>query len=249
MIKTHEQPFSYGAGGRMSQVQIAVYQARGELPLIVASERDDNPGPSLTNSIEDLANAVWRDLLPHAEGVQVIEHYPAREPRLGPWDDETFDLVTFETETPYAVAQPVWRSLSASDVAAMIGDQDAHRAERVYVAERRSEGAGDLRVYVEEGGQQRPLPHVVWHSPTGYEWHFGGAGPADLALSILADHLGERPTPDELAHGEPRCWKLHQAFKWAVIAPAPHEGFRLPAHEIAAWLERYARETGEVDTD
>jgi hypothetical protein len=68
MIKTHDQLFTYGSGGRTSQVQIAVYQARGELPLIIATERDDNPGPSLTNSIEDLASAVWWELLPRTEG-------------------------------------------------------------------------------------------------------------------------------------------------------------------------------------
>ena len=30
------------------------------------------------------------------------------------------------------------------------------------------------------------VPHlVVHHSPTGYEWGYGGSGPADLALNIL----------------------------------------------------------------
>ncbi|HXR05085.1 MAG TPA: DUF6166 domain-containing protein [Verrucomicrobiae bacterium] len=28
------------------------------------------------------------------------------------------------------------------------------------------------------------------HSPTGFEWGYGGSGPAQLALAILADHLG-----------------------------------------------------------
>lgn len=247
MMKTHDQLFTYPAGGRVSQAQIAVYQATGELPLIVASERDDNPGPSLTTSIEDLANAVWRELVPEAAGVRVIEHYPAREPRLGAWDDESFDLVTFEIERPYAVARPVWRPLGAADLATLIGDPDAPRAGRVYVAERRSEVVGDTLVYVEEDGRRRPLPHVRWHSPSGYAWSYAGSGPGNLALSILADHLGERPTHDELYHGAPRCWTLHQAFKWAFIAPAPPDGFRLPAHEIAAWLEQHTDAAGDVD--
>ena len=37
----------------------------------------------------------------------------------------------------------------------------------------------------------RPLnPRLdLWnHSPTGFEWGYGGSGPAQLALAILADH-------------------------------------------------------------
>ncbi len=34
-----------------------------------------------------------------------------------------------------------------------------------------------------------PLPHVDLHSKNGFECGYGGSGPADLALSILADHL------------------------------------------------------------
>lgn len=44
-------------------------------------------------------------------------------------------------------------------------------------------------------------------SPTGFEFGYGGSGPAQLALAILADCCG-----DELA------LVFHQAFKWAVIA-------------------------------
>ena len=35
----------------------------------------------------------------------------------------------------------------------------------------------------------RPLKHIVRHSPTGMEWGYGGSGPSDTALSILADYL------------------------------------------------------------
>ena len=34
----------------------------------------------------------------------------------------------------------------------------------------------------------------LWnHSPTGFEWGYCGSGPAQLALALLADHLGEPP--------------------------------------------------------
>lgn len=37
----------------------------------------------------------------------------------------------------------------------------------------------------------RHLTHIQKHSPTGMSWGYSGSGPADLALSILADHFGE----------------------------------------------------------
>ena len=46
------------------------------------------------------------------------------------------------------------------------------------------------------------------HSPTGFEWGYGGSGPAQLALAILADVLDD----------DARALGLHQAFKWRVIA-------------------------------
>ena len=51
------------------------------------------------------------------------------------------------------------------------------------------------------------------HSPTGFEWGYGGSGPAQLALAILADALDD----DE------RAARLHQEFKWRVIAPLPRD--------------------------
>jgi len=35
-----------------------------------------------------------------------------------------------------------------------------------------------------------PLRHVVRHSPTGFEWGYGGSGPADLSLSLLTHAVG-----------------------------------------------------------
>jgi len=49
------------------------------------------------------------------------------------------------------------------------------------------------------------------HSPTGLNWGYGGSGPAQCSLAILADHLGD----DRKALG------FCQAFKWEVIARLP----------------------------
>ena len=76
----------------------------------------------------------------------------------------------------------------------------------------------------------RPLnPRLdLWkHSPTGFEWGYGGSGPAQLALAILADHLND----DEQAV------MLHQPFKWAVIAKLPRGGWTLTADQIQQALQ------------
>ncbi len=57
--------------------------------------------------------------------------------------------------------------------------------QRVYVGVRTGDGPGDTVVYVEQGGRRRPLRHVIYHSPSGLSWGYGGSGPADTALAFL----------------------------------------------------------------
>ena len=45
-------------------------------------------------------------------------------------------------------------------------------------------------------------------SPAGFEWTYEGAGPAQLALALLADHLGD----------DARALTLYQPFMRAVVA-------------------------------
>jgi len=45
-------------------------------------------------------------------------------------------------------------------------------------------------------------------SPTGFEWTYEGNGPAQLALALLADHLGD----------DARALALYQPFMRAVVA-------------------------------
>jgi len=71
----------------------------------------------------------------------------------------------------------------------------------------------------------RPLkPRLdLWnHSPTGFEWGYGGSGPAQLSLALLADHLGN---DDEAV-------TLHQEFKRTVVADLPHRHWTLTSEQI-----------------
>lgn len=74
----------------------------------------------------------------------------------------------------------------------------------------------------------RPLPaRLNWwaHSPTGFEWGYGGSGPAQLALAILGDHLG--------VEARDRAIRLHQQFKFRVVAKLPREGWTLTSDDVA----------------
>ena len=54
------------------------------------------------------------------------------------------------------------------------------------------------------------------HSPTGFEWGYGGSGPAQLALALLAHMVG-----NDIA------LRYYQLFKWQVVARLPSAGWAL----------------------
>lgn len=104
---------------------------------------------------------------------------------------------------------------------------------KTYIGTREPDGTAS--VCVEGDGPRRPLHHRVRHSPTGFEWGYGGSGPADLALSILTDLAGK-----EAAN------HLYHEFKWTVIASLPsctdctaHAGpcWTLTSEEIISTLD------------
>src|SRR5690349_17135908 len=60
------------------------------------------------------------------------------------------------------------------------------------------------------------------HSPTGFEWGYGGSGPAQLALALVADWLAD----------DGQALALYQAFKSKTVAAFPREGWTLTGSEI-----------------
>jgi len=84
-----------------------------------------------------------------------------------------------------------------------------------------------------------PLRHYPYHSPDGFEWGYGGSGPADLARCILLDHFGVKPRrrngfyppqPEELP-------VAYQAFKAEVIAKLRrNEPWSLTAEQVSEWV-------------
>ena len=86
-----------------------------------------------------------------------------------------------------------------------------------------------------EAGQPRlldpkPSQQLHNHSPSGFEWGYGGSGPAQLALAMLLDFSGD----EELA------LNYYQAFKSQFIASLSQEETRwtITGSDIAAWLQQ-----------
>lgn len=64
-----------------------------------------------------------------------------------------------------------------------------------------------------DGKPLNPRLDLDNHSPSGFEWGYGGSGPAQLALALLADATGD----DE------RARERHQRFKWEYVGKLPKD--------------------------
>ena len=74
---------------------------------------------------------------------------------------------------------------------------------------------------------------VMNHSPDGFEWGYGGSGPAQLALVILLDLYPDR--------GKHWAVRHHQHLKFKIIASLPRDGaWQVTAKEIDDALEQNA---------
>ena len=77
-----------------------------------------------------------------------------------------------------------------------------------------------------DGSKLTNVPRVyVNHSPTGFDWGYGGSGPADFAFNILllftTAYVAQR---------------LYHDFKWEYLAPLPDKGGIIPAADIRTWV-------------
>ena len=63
------------------------------------------------------------------------------------------------------------------------------------------------------------------HSPDGFNWGYGGSGPAQLALGLLL-HFSDKGFARE----------NYQDFKWQVIARLPQKDFTMSIDEVLTWI-------------
>lgn len=78
------------------------------------------------------------------------------------------------------------------------------------------------REVITEGGHLPLRLDLANHSPTGFSWGYGGSGPSQLALAILAHALDDRNALDR-----------YQDFKWAFIAKLDQsKNFRISKADV-----------------
>ena len=81
---------------------------------------------------------------------------------------------------------------------------------------------GHACVVTVNGRRLNPRLDLWNHSPTGFEWGYGGSGPAQLALAVLADHFDE---DDEAV-------VLHQEFKRIVVTKLDVRAWTLTSEQV-----------------
>ena len=73
-----------------------------------------------------------------------------------------------------------------------------------------------------DGVPLNPRLDLRKHSITGYDWGYGGSGPAQLALALLPDHLND----------DRKALELYQSFKFAAITTLPRRSWALTSDQI-----------------
>jgi hypothetical protein len=97
---------------------------------------------------------------------------------------------------------------------------------------------GGCAVVVSDNGGTRlldPRLDLRNHSPTGFEWGYGGSGPAQLALALVADVLGD----DDAA------LDVYQRLKFKLVGRLPQGGWTLTEAELAEAIRSLGRQDGE----
>lgn len=88
------------------------------------------------------------------------------------------------------------------------------------------------------------VPHLVaHHSPDGYEFGYGGSGPADLALNacqLYLNIIGYQGRKTKCFDGScwMLAWALHQDFKREFVETASRSGATIPFVQIEAWMNK-----------
>ena len=234
--------------------------------LVVAWERRDNPGQSVTNAAEAIRSCFLAETGVDPDRLVWVESYALDHPPLpagspAPRPRPEFDRCRFVqlagggVEPEWSPMTPTaWRELGIEPptvppitplaghpelddepehvVPANIGDYHppvrlpGSRGEIIYRGSRTVRGAV-VSVTDDQGTRElHPRLDLRNHSPSGLEWGYGGSGPAQLALAILADMTGD----DALS------LQSYQDFKWDVVANLSADGFTLDLTQITHWM-------------
>ncbi len=90
-------------------------------------------------------------------------------------------------------------------------------------------------VVVEKDGEfsaLNPRHDLRNHSPTGFSWGYSGSGPAQLALALAADVLGD----------DDKAQDVYQRLKFKLIGGLPDEGWVLTEERIRGVIDAIGQE-------
>lgn len=123
VTKVHEDELHFaGLHGYASQCGVHVFTGNGA-PIVVLEELPDNPGASVTNFCEHIANIVRRAHAEFFDGVHPteivwLEHYPRAS--RGVRDRETFDRIFFQWDG-VKYSRPRWERYTREHLEKLIG--------------------------------------------------------------------------------------------------------------------------------
>lgn len=95
------------------------------------------------------------------------------------------------------------------------------------------------KVRVIEGEKFSPLRlHLKYcdHSPTGFEWGYGGSGPAQLSFEILFRFFRVFSGMDEKLSAQTAS-QFAQDYKWQVISRIKENSFEISGESISLFLK------------
>lgn len=98
-----------------------------------------------------------------------------------------------------------------------------------YIGTRDAGGKVSVRIHYENGVEEvlNPRFDLANHSPDGFEWGYGGSGPSQLALAILADAIDDAT-----------ALRLYQFFKWYEIAFFERDQpWTIKAESVRTWVD------------
>lgn len=119
-----------------------------------------------------------------------------------------------------------------------------------FVGYRRSDDVAQVSVeQTTMGGRPRRVPlgkylSIINHSPAGHEWGYGGSGPSQLAVAILANvtrdhHLALAAHQDfkrDIIARLPRDASLHDRAGTARLTGRPIEEWCLDEAQVREWV-------------
>ncbi len=122
----YDRRFTYPVPHGEVTTRVRVFRLKTGLDVLIATELDDeeNPGPSITNTIENLATAAVEAFGLDPERLTVYQHYDYRAAAYQPnGEAETFDEVTFEWQEETG-SRPQWRRRTRASLVVLLALAD-----------------------------------------------------------------------------------------------------------------------------